>query len=786
MIGGNPEMDGTGENGDSGMKCYQCQMSGAVICAKCDVPICAWAIIDAFDPHAHILHGVFSAGKTTCAACDEPADVYIPGNDTFHCSNHYNALKKTDIVMLTCGCSICQNSLDVPVPPKPPKSLRHTFSPVTQKALGVYRLGRVGGPLDTTICTVSTVYPTETTTLPDFPFFARPCPFRPRHGFVDSRIVANAEEFDNLVEEVKIASGSDPWEILLSPYIHAKWSAIVTDAGVSLGPGNTGATAGENSLAIPAPSRELTEHIGGQPQNFFGISESPYLEVVAGRVGGETAASGNRAYVVQIRDGPKPVLSDRFVPASMVVGSVVEAGGDLLQWEKDTKKFAPGTVVWHPGGTLVSHYAVHCINNGIPIVCRGGAPQIGESLDPSPPIPELSQEDYERIAQYMVAYDEWTIAKMAALFGNHMYAYLCSAVRFSTAAMHSCGFWGSADHLLRLRAAGIIFTYRAAAAAILGEFRHFASGPLRIGMKPYTESIDIFGTDLGIRRVERDDVYNVAVTFAFHEIAKYMKTLVMDFLQPGWLGGYGGHSWAKCCAAELRLARKMATFVKKPSKATYVGMVEAWNYIIDVTHNNGALLTKYANAHMFDTCGVAPALYMVEEATYDVIFAGPETVQTLKNVKKIGRFMMSATVKKRGETYERRDVEIPKVIDTGETDDDSYPTPVYDEVVDPDYKGDRFKRIHQFTLIPTIHVQGTTGAFQNNRPYGFSGNVAVSTDDMEKLSECRLGEVRSLTEAGAIYAKCVIESAGNHARIKAKNKNGEDVIVVGAYTPLGD
>src|SRR3990167_7585546 len=345
MIGGNPEMDGTGENGDSGMKCYQCQMSGAVICAKCDVPICECATIDVYGPHAHIIHGVSGAGKDTCAECDGPSTVYEPGNDTFHCSNHYNALKKPDIVMLTCGCSICQNSLDVPVPPKPPKSLRHTFSHVTQKALGVYSPGRVGGPLDTTICTVSTVSPTETPPLPDFPFFARPCPFRPRHGFVDSRIVANAEEFDNLVEEVKIASGSDPWEILLSPYIHAKWSAIVTDAGVSLGPGNTGATAGENSLAIPAPSRELTEHIGGQPQNFFGISESPYLEVVAGRVGGETAASGNRAYVVQIRDGPKPVLSDRFVPASMVVGSVVEAGGDLLQWEKDTKKFAPGTVV---------------------------------------------------------------------------------------------------------------------------------------------------------------------------------------------------------------------------------------------------------------------------------------------------------------------------------------------------------------------------------------------------------------------------------------------------------
>src|ERR1035437_7070023 len=81
-----------------------------------------------------------------------------------------------------------------------------------------------------------------------FPCFARPCPKRPRHGFVDSKVVNNPEEAAELIQ--KTLEIDPDGEVLFAPILDATYSAIWTPGLISIGPGNDGATAGKNSFAL--------------------------------------------------------------------------------------------------------------------------------------------------------------------------------------------------------------------------------------------------------------------------------------------------------------------------------------------------------------------------------------------------------------------------------------------------------------------------------------------------------------------------------------------------------
>src|SRR6185437_13355334 len=119
----------------------------------------------------------------------------------------------------------------------------------TQKAAGVLALKDFNW---STIRTNVFQSPSEITRDPWYgsaPLFARPCPVRPRHGFVDSQVVPtvkDARALLNLAQEV------DPEaELLIMEYIQAHYNAIWTPGRFVIGPGHDGATSGTNSFTIP-------------------------------------------------------------------------------------------------------------------------------------------------------------------------------------------------------------------------------------------------------------------------------------------------------------------------------------------------------------------------------------------------------------------------------------------------------------------------------------------------------------------------------------------------------
>jgi hypothetical protein len=78
--------------------------------------------------------------------------------------------------------------------------------------------------------------------------WARPCPTRPRHGFLESRKVDTVDQVKELWEKTKALE--DDAELMLQPMVNATMSGIITPNKLVWGPGNDGATSGRDTLSL--------------------------------------------------------------------------------------------------------------------------------------------------------------------------------------------------------------------------------------------------------------------------------------------------------------------------------------------------------------------------------------------------------------------------------------------------------------------------------------------------------------------------------------------------------
>lgn len=478
--------------------------------------------------------------------------------------------------------------------------------PKSQKAKGIQVIADTYFPdsVVNTACKQATIWPYQDyqedpvtgIQIPvQYPFFARPCPLRPRHGFVDSRLVKNSEEWDALVNAVK-ASDEPEAEIIRMPYLEAEWSAILTPAGISIGPGNDGATSGHGSVPVPAATQDLLGFLNINSY-YAGIQDTPYVELVCKK--GELVPE-----VVQVRDGPKVSLVDRYVPETITVRQVVRAEGDLLEWEHKATKFTSGTVVWSPGGTMSSHYAVHCVINKVPILCTPEAPEVGSTLEAGEALPELTRDDYRKIAQYIQAVHGHIQKRDAAT------SKWCQV---AVATLHSQNLWGREDSLLRLRGASVTALITLASAACVGESRHSANhGPQRSGVE---DEANLKGVPAGTaRRI----IYERAFTLGRIPLAEAVRAAYFDF-GGDWEGGYGGKNWQRCAEVTLDLMRSTNEFLTNPCATKWNKVINHMNRVVNVAHNNGKFLNKFMDTPVFDLLATSPGIGFVNGITAGIV-----------------------------------------------------------------------------------------------------------------------------------------------------------------------
>lgn len=557
---------------------------------------------------------------------------------------------------------------------------------VTQKARGIAALQTlranlpswIGVPVD------FTVMPYQLPNHYQLPKFARPCPERPRHGFVESRRVRNAEELLNIWIEARTA---DPKaEVIIMDELSGKGSAIATDAGVTWGLGNDGVTAGGAHLwDIPCPNAGLTSRI----KAYSAISSKD----IQGGIFLEIVEHNDKPIIVQMRDGPTLAkATGNYVPhRDYRVTAILEPDdghrSDLLRWEKRIAEAKPGSVVYLPYSGLSSHFAVHGIVHGLAVLTgtkhKDALPAIDSLLQPESDQPEpLRRRDYRA---------------MRLMMRKKMPTYMNEAPGFATAVLHSMSGWGRERHLLALRIIGAQSMLRMLTAACVGEARHYVrwnrrpegpvvpweklmGKPLAVLRKPEE---NVFGWGhCGVRecrqcnkkygeqstetkKFDRQSVFEACMEWpvdkllsladaarqdlsgkwgpnsaeanqtAFDEKGEIIPVELSKVRSEGC--SYGGPRWRVSAEVAVRLGRALAAFQKTPNERTWKAVAARYNEGVACGHNNGRLLDKFCSWNTIDLCAKVPQFGFISRTAFEIVlaFKNARTTAALPSAKPV-------------------------------------------------------------------------------------------------------------------------------------------------------
>lgn len=468
------------------------------------------------------------------------------------------------------------------------------------------------------------VFPYDYSAFTNLPIFARPCPTVPRHGFVDSRFVSSVAEVAALVAQTY--KEEKEAEIITMPRLEGQYSAVLSPSSLVLGTGNDGATSGHGVLlSVPLPLPNLHRwNLAYSGKAEYGTKEAPehiYLEAVE---------HDGRMVLVQARPGPvtETGLAD-YVPRDMVVEVVYKLNESwspsLLQWEGMVKgwKEEKGLVVWAPGSSLTSHFAVHCIQNGVPFITRKEEPKEGEKLEKQAP-PKFTKVGRDRFAREM---EKRLKEKLYFDQGKDVKHGIASSFALATAHAHSV--WGNDTFLVKLRVRALIHLLRYAAVACIGEARHFCtSGPGRPTDPNDPRAVEYKTVSIEHARKptlpweilhpaapktlveihpDRASVYNVAFKHSLEALMDWVVLAAQDLAQPGWREGMGGDKWASSARVCRETWDALQLFLAQPDKKNWRRLCQKWNELAFAVHNGGGLLNKWCGV-VLDTMSRFPGV----------------------------------------------------------------------------------------------------------------------------------------------------------------------------------
>lgn len=478
-----------------------------------------------------------------------------------------------------------------------------------------------------------------------FPLFARPCPKRPRHGFLDSRIVNSWDEVEALLAET--LSIDPDGELMLMPPLQGRTSAVATEAGISWGWGNDGATDGKNALSIPTPCNLEKWKQKVRPKG-CGIRNALYLELVTAPANYDTG-DAEHSTIVQYRDGPVPGTAKNYIPAwatTVPVRSILKQGSsvkskELLEWERKVKAAVKenggpkGLVLYLPGHTLASHWAVHGIAAGIPVVTEEVTLEVGKPLDGAlGSAPKFKRIDYQRLASYL---EFFLVTPFATKYGKDRESGSQSAKMYrAIATLHAMGIWSPERHLIKLMAEAPITIAKCLATACCGEVRHWwSSGPGASDIDrppPMTQLISDTtrwdpnnGSGAG-NGMDRGWVYKELLEMSgpvgWNTLKRAVREAHADFSTSGWRSGFGGDNWAKAAMEACKLFDAIDAFRARPTAGTWRKVVRKMNTAVNMVHNGGKLFNKWLNSDSMTRLNDYPVFGFMHPRTAEFILEG--------------------------------------------------------------------------------------------------------------------------------------------------------------------
>lgn len=450
--------------------------------------------------------------------------------------------------------------------------------------------------------------------------FARPCPKTPRHGFVESRGVATFEEVAKVIMET-FAADKDA-EIIFMNRATAKFSMVMSPNALVVGKGNDGATGGKGvmlRIATPKPN-PYKWNIRWSGQHEYPGQEVIYVEIVE---------DAGKLRFVQARPGPMVDGLDNFIPKETTVSAVITRNTEnLLEWEAQIKALVglPGIVVWDPGSSLTSHFAVHCLQSGIPYVTAKECPKVGDVLKPSAP-PKMTKMGRQRFK-----------AEVEALLKDGFKTDGLSHIRETALALgvaHAHSIWGNDVLSAKLRARAFVALIRYSITACIGEARHFwrsgpgrapweGDGPIPSGhLSPeFQRSPTLPWSEIPLEsppfESHREAVYSELHKFPMDKLVGWAPLVAQDLSPPGWHQGMGGEKWADAASRAVTAWTALQNFLATPEKDAWNTLTLAINQLAFAVHNNGAILNKFLHnftgvVATFPVVGLAAAAPIILE-----------------------------------------------------------------------------------------------------------------------------------------------------------------------------
>jgi hypothetical protein len=425
-------------------------------------------------------------------------------------------------------------------------------SPQTQKARGIAALARLG--VMASVPPFQVYRAREVSPSQLVGYFSRPCPMRPRHGFVDSREVRTIEEAAGLIQETLDADADA--EIVTMPLVNAAFSGIWTPGSLVIGQGHDGATAGTSAWTVPALGSLVNDGLLAEA----GVMESPYLEILW------PVEDGPRN-LVQLRDGPPLPQQIDSVPRPVTVSEVILAEGDLLEWETRMKDVDRTAVVYHPNGSLASHYAIHAVLNEVPVLVSR-EPKVGEHIEAESELgPQSPKIEALRAGFYLAT-------KLDISYETATYVML--------AGCHHIAVWaGRHDGLLGL---ALGFAFRLTVTAALGEMRHLP----------------------GRSEGSRDDIYEECwnITYLPSTRASFEGAL-QAFHGEMWKRNFGGNPWFVFTEWAAKVHNHLV-------EADADAALKALNQLIHCAHNTGWAFNKFVGSNLLTDTANNPVSTLVK------------------------------------------------------------------------------------------------------------------------------------------------------------------------------
>src|ERR1051326_3895469 len=399
--------------------------------------------------------------------------------------------------------------------------------------------------------------------------FVRPCPITPRHGFVDSRIV-DRETVNDLLSLAKEAQAADPQaELVVMEAIPASASAVLTPTSIAIGPGTSSATQGKGAITLPLTGVHFRSELLREAQ----IKDTPYAEALY-----TTSDSGysNKTYLVQLRDGvgcasAHPAGMD-WIPADTIVSAVYSVPNyekDALAFEQAIKDAPAGSILWHPGGTLLSHYSQHAMLRKMPILFWKEAPVVGQSL---------AANVNATARPFVGPFHNGLLFGLTIEFRDS--ERFDAAAQFGLVVLHNATSLILSENGAFYVGMGVAILLRLAYAAIAGEFRHHQRKKYR----------------------SRDEVYRQALagTEGFFHARKVAPRAWRSFNFMTWSSGFGGEAWGRCTAVTPAFDAALLHFLKDPQDTGLNAIIASAHNVINCAHNNGRFLSKYCTQSTFE------------------------------------------------------------------------------------------------------------------------------------------------------------------------------------------